>query len=144
MLIVGILLLLKDLIYYRVTRNNDGVSLLNVLKIFKNRFTTKEQIALKLVGILALLALIIWTVVPAHQDISKQQYECILGQYTYEADNQDGLFSNGRVRVETEEDEFYLELPVDWTEDEFPPEAMQGWIYYSKESKILLSFISQT
>ena len=144
LLVIGVLLLVKDLIYYNVTKKNDGLSLLNFFKIFNNRFTTKEQIALKLIGIVALLILIAWTIVPAYKDISNQQYNCVFGQYTYEIDNQDSIFTNGRVKVETKDDEFYLELPANWSEDEFPAGTMQGMIYYSKESKVFLFFVSST
>lgn len=143
LLVIGIVLLLIDIIYFKVTRNNDGLSLINITKIFTNRFTTKEQIALKIVGILALLVLIAWTTLPVYQDLSNQQFECVSGQYTYETDNQKGLFSNGRVRVDTGENIFYLELPANWSEDEFPTGTRQGTIYYSKASKIFVSFIPQ-
>ena len=142
-LTIVLLLLVKDILYFKLTQKNDGISLLNVIKVYKNRFTTKEQIALKLIAIFALLILISVYIFSAHQDISKQQYECVWGTYTYNTSSRNDTFSDGRVRVVTEGKEFYLSLPVDWHEDEFPTGTMQGFSYYSRISKIMLSFAPQ-
>lgn len=147
LLTIVVLFLIVDIIYYCITKNNNGISLLNLLgsdTAFKKRFKTKEQILLKIVAIVALLVLIGWTIIPAYRDISKQQCINVLGKCTYEKSNPKKLLSNGRIRIETEGEIFFLELPSNWNTNEFSTETAYGEICYSKESMILLSFDPQS
>ena len=146
LLAIGMLFLIIDIVCYCVTKSNDGFSLwkLCVDKTFKNRFTTKEQILLKLVGIVALLILAAWTIIPVYRDVSKQQYISVEGSCTYKNASRKNILSDGSIRVETEDDEFYLELPSDWNMNMFSDETVYGEIWYSKESKILVSFTPQS
>jgi len=147
LLAIGMLFLIIDIVYYCVSKSNDGFSLWNLLsadKTFKNRFTTKEQILQKTVGIVALLILAGWMIIPAYRDVSKQQYISVEGSCTYKKASRKNVLSNGSIRVETEDDEFFLELPSDWNTNVFSDEIVYGEIWYSKESKILLSFTPQS
>lgn len=148
LLVITIVLLGAELIYYNVTKSNDGFSLLNILPInhtFKNRFSTQNQITLHCIGAVILLGYLAWAFFPAYCDIQNSQYSQVAVRYTNEEQVQSRrLFSNGYVWVETEEDGFYLELPVDWNAYEFPLGTHRGIVCYSEKSKILLSFEPQS
>ena len=100
LLAIGMLFLIIDIVYYCVTKSNDGFSLWKLLsadKTFKNRFTTKEQILQKIVGIVALLILAGWTIIPAYRDISKQQYISVEGSCTYKEASRKNILSDGSL-----------------------------------------------
>ena len=145
LLAIGVLFLIINIVYYCVTKRNDGFSLWKLCgnKTYKSRLTTREQILLKVVAIVALLILVAWTIIPAYRDISKQQYISVEGSCTFKKSSRKNILSDGSIRVETEDDEFYLQLPPDWNRNMFADETVTGEIWYSKESKILLFFTPQ-
>lgn len=147
LMVIALVLLGIDIVYLFVTKSNAGFAVLNILPIrhvFKNRFSTKSQIALHSIVAVILISYLVGTIVPAYRDVHNGQYCYITAQYTHEEHKEKGtLFSNGYVWIETQVDGFYLELPVDWDEYEFPFGTYYGIICYGEESRILTSFICQ-
>ena len=148
LLVIALVLLGIELIYLFVTKSNAGFAVMNILPIrhtFKNRFSTKNQIALHSFVAIVLISYLVWTIVPAYRDIHNGQYRQIMAQYTHEEHKQTrGSFSEGYVWIEIHDVGFYLELPVDWDEHEFPFGTYYGIVCYGEESKILTSFICQS
>jgi len=144
---IAIVLLIIRIVYYRATKNNNGLTLfLFIFPIRENRFSTKDQIFIQALCSVLLLVVIGGKMVPAFKDVSKQQYVCVSGTCTYVGGKTNKILSasNGQVKVVTNEGTFSLEVPVGWHTDELPDNNVQGQIYYSKETKILLSFTEQT
>ena len=148
LLVLALVLLGIELIYLFVTKSNAGFAVLNILPTrhtFKNRFSTKTQIALHSIVAIVLISYLIWTIVPAYRDIHNGQYCQVVAQYTRDEQKQTrDSFSKGYVWIETQDDGFYLELPVDWDEYEFPLGTYYGIVCYGEESKILTSFVCQS
>ena len=147
-LAVALVLLVLETIYLFTTKTNAGFAILNILPIrhtFKNRFSTKSQITLHGIVALILISYLIWIIVPAYQDIHNSQYCQITAQYIHKEPKQTKVsISEGHIWVETQDGGFYLELPADWTEEEFPYGTYHGIISYGKASRILTSFICQS
>lgn len=136
--------LIVELIYYYKTKSNRGVSIWNFLSrkpIFQTRLTTKQQIVRDIIVIILLSVIMICGAVPAYRDVSNQQYVKVSGQFSRdEYNSKPNLFSYGRVYIETKDQVIGLDLPADWTSIEFPEGTCYGTVWYSEETKIVLSF----
>lgn len=135
--------LIVELVYFYRTKSNQGISIWNFLSpkpIFQTRFTAKQQIVGDIIVIILLSAIMIHSVAPSYRDVSNQQYVKVTGQFSRdEYNSKPNLFSYGRVYVETKDRKIGLDLPADWTE-EFPAGTCYGTVWYSEETKVILSF----
>ena len=140
-----LLFLIIDIIVLLKTRQNNATTIWNILfkkRDRKSKYTLKQQIMIKVVIlILVPLWLCLVFIIPAHNDIEHNQYVQITTTYhrKSEADGKN-LFSNGHVYIEIGNDRITLDLPSDWTHDEFPVGTYSGTVCYAKESGIILAF----
>lgn len=147
-LIVILLLLFFDIIFYCKTHSNKGIAIWNLLpgNMFgENRLSLKQQIGLKILGIIIILGLMCCWVFPTYSDISQQQYTQVYALYVRDDPvSGDSFFSNGHVCIETESDAFVLELPAQWDKEEFPAGSHYGTVWYGEQTKIILSFLPES
>lgn len=147
-LLIIVVSLLVKMIYYWRTKSNKGVSIWSFLlrnTTYSPRLPTlKQQIGFSIVGIILLLIVAITSLRSAYRDINYTQYVRIETQYSREATRDDGnIFSYGRVYVKTGDTWISLNLPYDWTYEEFPLGEFNGIIWYSEEARIILNFTPQ-
>ena len=147
LLIVMAWILLSTVIrvfYFRKTRDNGGFSIMNFAKGVSQRrarLTTKQQMSRNIVLFILLGVLGIGWLYPAYRDVQGKQYLQVQGQYKRTQISSEGnLFSRGYVSVHENGKRIDLSLPAKWTEEEFPLGEFFGTIWYSKETKIILSF----
>lgn len=137
-----------ELVYYHKTKSSQGISIWNLLSkkpVFAQRLSIKQQISRDLIAIVILSVYLCYSIIPIYNDVSNQQYIEVDALYSRTARDADGnLFSNGQIYIEVSGEVIRLELPEDWTEDEFPEGTFWGTIWYSKESKMVLSIVLQT
>ena len=140
--------LIFQIVYYRKTGSNQGMTPLVVLlfkrKHWRNKYTTKQQISLTVMAIVLVLAFAAWGIIPICRDIAGQQYIAAEASYQRaEPVSGKGLFSNGQVTVEIEGESLTLDLPAGWTAEEFPAGSFTGTVWYGRESEIILAFVRQ-
>ena len=127
--------------YYRkLSKQMEQTKKKTELKMLTRR---RDKILLSIVlGLIAtpyfLIAPTIWSY-RAKQDISQQQYIRAKAFFACDAINTRGDFTNGEVEIVIDGEKIQLTLPYDWTAEEFPNEDCYVDVYYSKESKIILS-----
>ena len=142
--IIILLTLAIEALYCWKTKSNQGVSIWNLFSkkpIFLNRLSLKQRMGRKLIVAIILPVLMIWLGLPVYNDIAQQQYIQAQANYSRnENTSKNHLFSNGYVVIETGNEEIRLELPANWTEQEFPEGLHCGTVWYSQESKVILSF----
>lgn len=130
-------------IYYCRTKNNHGFSVIDFVMGRKNRkakLSTKQQIGMNLSVLVILTLFCLYWICPAYRDVRNQQYIQIRGQYKRtEISSEGNLFSNGYVYVYKDGKRIDLVLPANWTPEEFPLGEFSGTIWYSKETKMILS-----
>lgn len=134
-----------EVIHYRKTGDNSGVHLGKFFfpgaKNRKLKHTTRQQIGLDIAALAVLAAVMLMNALPVWRDVSGQQYVMVEAQYERtESSSEANLFSNGYVYARTEDGRLDLRLPAGWTAEEFPLGTYSGTIWYSEQSKIILSF----
>ena len=146
-LILVMVTLLGETLYYCVKKTNFGVSIWTFLMhkpLFSQRLTLKQQIARDIVVIVLLFAFLIYSAIPIYCDTKQQRYVEIEAQYIRnERASEGNLFSYGHVYIEYDGKQLTLELPRDWDDEEFPLGDFYGTVWYSEKSKIILAFIPQ-
>lgn len=146
MLIVLAIFLVLDLVYKHKTKSKAGISWVSILLgkgNSSNRLTLNQQILSKTIAIILIALILGRTVVVTYNDIAKQQYCEAYVHISQNGASDTNFFSNGRICVvDNEGKRMFLELPTGYTEEEFPPGGV-GTVWYSKESKVALAFISQ-
>lgn len=147
-LFVLIGLLIVECFCYSKKNLTKGISVLQFCfpKLsFDNRLSLQQQIKRKLLGIILVLFIMILKGIPVYQDISNQSYIQVYACVTRtEESSRQNLMTNGYIRIETEKESITLNLPADWNEQAFPEGLFYGNVWYSKESRIILSFTKDT
>lgn len=147
-ILVGIVLLLIQTVHYLRTKSNKGVSIWGFLlrnTTYSPRLPTlRKQIGFGIVGIILLIIVTITSLLSAHRDISHTQYVRVETLYSRQVTSDDGnMFSYGCVYAKIEDNWIKLNLPYDWTYEEFPLGEFKGIIWYSEETRIILDFTPQ-
>lgn len=136
--------LIVRVVHFRKTHDNRGISLRALMggtDAVRPRKTLKQQITQHAVILVMLLGLAIYRAYPTYLDIARQQYVMVTASYERTSSSSERtLFSSGYAYFMQDGERIHLELPADWTEDEFPLGTYQGALWYSQESKVLLSF----
>ena len=140
-----LVLLIIEVIVLFTRKTNQGVNIWNLFRKkprSQHRLTLKQQIAGK---IAALILVPVWlgfaNILPAYNDITNQQYIEYHGTYsrqerTYKSKKK----SPERVEIIQDGEKILLYLPAEWNSEEFPLGDYYGTIWYSQDSKIILSF----
>lgn len=146
LMLITIVTLLAEVVYYRKTGDNGGFHLLKFFspdaKKRKLKHTTKQQIGKDVAALAVLAVAVLIMALPVWQDVSGQRYGQIHAQYERtERSSEANLFSNGYVYARLDGQQIDLRLPAGWTEKEFPLGTHEGIIWNSEKSKIILSFL---
>lgn len=99
------------------------------------------EIMLSIVLLIGTPVLFFPWVLDAIRDMKHQQFVQITAMYERNATSipRNGWHTNGYVWVYADDIKIRLELPADWTEEQFPYGKEEGTIWYSKESKVILA-----
>ena len=143
--VIVLILLIYNVLVGHIKSSNDGVSIWSIFTnntLFRNKLSLKQQIVSKIICLVLIPVLLIALfLVPAYNDLSNQQFIQVCCEYSRkEATFNGNLFSNGRVLIKTEGEEFSLDLPFGYNTVEFPVGTYYGMIWYSRDTRIILSF----
>lgn len=108
-----------------------------------NKITLSQSIFLGRVFAVTIPIIMLLQGIPVIRDISHNQFVQEMVTYRRSEFDESDLFANGRVTVNNGKEDIELKLPSDWTEEEFPYGLFEGTVIYSKESKVILLFLSQ-
>ena len=144
LLIISLCTLTFYIIYYMITRSNEGIGIWSFIPILKNRkarYTLKQQIVESICGVLLFGITTVLIAYPMYEDINNQQYEQVITQYSRtNSSSEANWLSNGYVYIELDGENISLNLPYGWTEEEFPLGEFTGSVWYARDSKVILSF----
>jgi len=103
----------------------------------------KRSLASVWIAIGVLITAFLSWLIPAYRDLSLNQYVTVSGEALFgQIEYSDSFLSHSHIIIQTDAGAVRLSLPANWDDLDLPTEDQDGVIWYSKDSKILLSFES--
>ena len=142
--IIGIALTV-DILWYVRKKEENGFSIWALLPFGKNiktKLSAKDQIAMDIFVLLILIVMSGWKIVPTYLDVSEQSYCEVQTTYIRTEDTTDagGFLSYGHVYAMIDGKQVHLDLPANWSSEDFPEGEHTGLVSYSERSKYILKF----
>lgn len=137
-------LLLVDIYMLTVCKKNSlhFWKLLPIYREAKPKLSIKDQIVLKVVALVLLLAYSLYNFAPLCSDLSNDHYIYAYGVYERNAvdEESENWLTEDFVLITVGEETFRMKLPVGWSTYDFPEGKFCGYVWYSQASKYILTF----